>query len=174
MTDKQFCYRQSKDNWYYQFLLLAIIGLFGYIEIREIFRLTTNYSGLNLVILLIGTLIISTIIYIQYQIIRMRKEYELVDRNKVIIINNKERKIIIRQHSSEMTLTNENIESAELFESWNATYPLGLFSFIKLKTKTGENITITGFTIPLLESELKSVLKGIKMKYHRQFINRIE
>lgn len=104
----------------------------------------------------------------------MRNEYDVVDRNKEIVINDEEKKIIIRQGASETIVLNNNIECVEKYESWVAAYPLGNFEYIKLKTKTGENLIITGFTLSLIESKLSSVLKGIKLKRKKRFINRIK
>ncbi|MEY1640134.1 hypothetical protein [Tenuifilum osseticum] len=174
MIDKQFKYRRPKDTWFYQLAFIALIGLFGYIVIQEIAGLITKYSHLKLLIFLSFVSIISIIIYILYQILRMRYEYDAIDRNKEIEIDIAERKLFIKKDSIETTISNESIDSVEIYESKIATYPLSSFEFIKIKTKSGENIAITNLTIPLIENELNPVLKGIKIKREKRIINRLK
>jgi hypothetical protein len=173
MTDKHFIYRRPKDTWVYQFALIAMIGLFGYIVIQEITRLITKFSNLKLLLLLVFIAIISSLIYILYQIIKMRYEYDTIDRNKEIVIDIAEKKLFIKKDSLETIITSEIIVSVEIYESKIAAYPLGFFEFIKIKTNSGENITITNLTIPLIESELNPVLKGIKIKREKRIFNRL-
>jgi hypothetical protein len=104
----------------------------------------------------------------------MRKEYNLLDSGKEIIIMQNEQQILIKQATVEKMIKNEEINSSEIYESWAATYPLGYFKFIKLHLNSGESVLITGFTLPFLESDLSKVLKGTKIIKHRRFINRIK
>ena len=151
---------------------LTIIGIYGYDIVREVHSLIDVYSSKRLILLLLFSMIVFGALFIILQIILMRKEYDLIDYGKEVVIDNKDRQIVIRQASKESVIKNEEIKSSEVYESWITAYPLGSFKFIKILLKSGENFLITGFTLPLLESDLSEVLKGTKIKVNRRLINR--
>jgi len=118
--------------------------------------------------------IIISVIYIIRQIVFMRNEYDLVDREKEVIIDKNKGHIIIKTGTLEKLIRSENIQKVEIYESWTAAYPLGFFNYVKLLLKNGESIVITGFTLPLLDYELSFLLNGIKKIKFKRFINRLK
>jgi cytochrome b subunit of formate dehydrogenase len=173
MNDTLYKYKKPKDIIFYQILFFTIIIIYGYNIVRELFSLIEVFSLKRLILLLVMSLTISCIVYIITQIIFMRKEYNKLDWGKEVILKPNELQLLIKQDDVEKLINNKEIFSTEVYESWVSAYPLGYFSFIRLNLTSGENITITGFTLPGLESDISEVLKGTKIIRHRRFINRI-
>mgnify|MGYP000875239718 CR=1 FL=1 len=172
MTDTQHKYNRPTDTIFYRVVFLTLIGIYGFIIVREAHSLFVDFSVKRLIVLLLLSFVILGVEYLILQILLMRKEYDNIDNDKEIIIDNNNRQILIRQFAIDRVIKNEEIDSSEVYESWVAAYPLGYFKFIKITLKSGESFLITGFTLPLLESDLSILLKGTKMKIYRRFINR--
>ena len=172
MTEIHHKYIKPKDTIFYKVAFFSIISIYGYDIVQEVHTLIDVYSSKRMILLLLLSLIVSGVLFMILQIILLRKEYDLIDFGKEVVIDNKDRQILIRQGSKERVIKNEEIKSSEVYESWIAAYPLGSFKFIKIILKSGENFLITGFTLPLLESDLSAVLKGTEKKVIRRLFNR--
>jgi hypothetical protein len=174
MTQKIFKYKRPIDYHFYIVVLIGVILVYGIAFYRVFSSYSQNYSIGRIIITLLFTLLILSIIFVLIQIIIMYKQYDKVDHNKIIEVNDDLRSMIIKQKDSQdIFVRNEDIEKIEVFEPWSAGYPLGYFSYVKINLKQNNSITITGFTLPLGEFDVLKVLKGIKRVRYTKFFNKI-
>jgi hypothetical protein len=167
-------YKRPRDFWFYQIVFIIFIGFFGFILIRESINLYSSFTIKELVINLIFALIIIAILLILYQIVMIYHEYNLTDKDKEVIINDETNEVEIVQNSMKIIIKKENIKHVEIYESLRLwTYPLAYFRYINIQLTSGEQIAITSFTLPNLESNLKLILKNLKPKKHKKLFNRI-
>jgi len=166
-------YKRPKDFWFYQIVLFILIGLFGFIILRESIKLYFGYTNKALIMLIIFILIILGVLFIIYQIVKIFNEYDLIDRNKEVRINDENAQVEIVQNSIKTVITKENIKHVRIYESWAATYPLGYFKYIEFLLNTGDHILITSFTLPDFALNLKLILKQSNPTKQKKFFNRI-
>jgi len=175
MTERTYIYKRPTGYYFYILMLISIIGVYGFAFYRVILAKSRNFQNAELIFTIAFGILLILIIYVLIQIVLMYQQYDAVDHDKIVEVNNNERSMNIRQNDGENILVrNEDIKNVEVFEPWSATYPLGYFSYIKINLKQNSSITITGYTLPLGEFELMKVLKGVKRTRHIKFFNKIK
>jgi len=174
MRQEIFKYKKPKDFYFYRISLYSLIILYVFIVIRQVMKLIGNFQNQEMVLSLIVFVIIGMIVYMLSQINILFKEYHLADHEKSIALNSNDNTILIQQgQGKEFLIKKEEILIVEMFDSKLATFPLGYFSYILIRLKTGEKFIITEFTVPYGKSDILKILKGLKRKNHRRIFNRI-
>ncbi|GEM_PF-2428144 len=174
MTNKEYRYKRPIDYYFYLIALIIIIGLYGFALGRILLTFFDNFQKSKLISFLVLGFLMFGIIYVLIQIVKMFRQYDKIDHDKEIKVDNNNRLLVLKQNGKERIIQNEDIETVEIFEPSTAGYPMGYFSYIRLNLKFGENIIITRFTLPLGEIDLMKVLKGIKRIRKTRFFNQIK
>jgi hypothetical protein len=174
MTEKTFKYERPRDYYFYRIVLFVLIILFAYIFFDQGLILIENYQTKKMILFLIFFIIVGLIVHINIQINILFKEYDNTDKDKLITLNENDRSLLIQQgKEKEFLIKNEEIELVDIFDSRLSTYPLGFFSYIVIKLKSGDKFIITGNTIPNSKIHLLTVFKGVKRNYYKRIFNRI-
>jgi hypothetical protein len=172
--NKDYRYNRPIDYYFYLIALIVIIGLYVFVFGKIILTLFDNFQKSELISLFVLGFLMFGIIYLLIQIVRMFFQYDKIDNNKEIKVDNNNRILIIKQNGKELKIPNEDIDTVEIFEPSTAGYPMGNFSYIRLNLKLGESIIITRFTLPLGEIDLWKILKGVKRIRKTRFFNQIK
>lgn len=172
MNEKIYSYKRPIDYYYYKIASVVIWILFSFILIREWIQLYYGYNFKDFILTVIYSLIIGLIFYLFIQFWRLFNQYDRLEKNKVIRINENLSSLIIQQgNEKELQIDRENFKYVEVYESRSIAFPLKYFEYFKIILIDNTEIIITNLTIPKGISELSGFLKGIKRKRFSKFFN---
>ena len=113
----------------------------------------------------------SFIIVTQVRIIKNKLDYNKVDKNKTLVLNNDTLETTVYVAGNVIEIIKSNISKVVLFDSW-AMGAMPYFSYFEIYLKDGRKIIITHRTATI--SDFSKMLKGKKRTTQRSWIPSIK
>lgn len=167
MNPTIFKHKKYKNIWIDLILLCVLLLLYGYIFIK--ISRSLSYD-VNMLLWLFVT-VVSFIIVTQIRIIKNKLDYNKVDKNKTIVLDNEALEAIVYANGNVLEIKKSDISSVVLFDSWvigNMPY----FSFFEIYLKDTRKIIITHRTATI--NDFSKILKGKKRTNQRSWIPSIK
>ncbi|SDE56234.1 hypothetical protein SAMN05216464_107179 [Mucilaginibacter pineti] len=164
-TAKEYCFnkRSTVFDVIIQILLSTLI-CYGFIKLAD-----------HLLIALLISSVPGYLLYLQYNVTKVVRQYNKLDADKQIRIS-EDRLILTMVQGNVTTLVNSNeIERVELYESKDLD-KFSRYNYIIIYTSNNKRILITSFTIPLLvyDKPLEYFLRKKKRTYFKKSFNLID
>ena len=115
MTNKEYRYKRPIDYYFYLIALIIIIGLYGFALGRILLTFFDNFQKSKLISFLVLGFLMFGIIYVLIQIVKMFRQYDKIDHDKEIKVDNNNRLLVLKQNGKERIIQNEDIETVEIF-----------------------------------------------------------
>ena len=162
-----FKHKKYKNIWIDVIIVCALLLLYSYIFIKISDGLFYDVN----VLLWLFVIAISFIIITEIRIIKNKLDYNKIDSNKTIVLDNDTLEVIVYSRGNVVEIKKSNISKVVLFDSWGMG-KTPYFSFFEIHLKDARKIIITHRTAAI--SDFSKMLKGKKRTTQRSWIPSIK
>lgn len=159
-------YKVPRDNWFWIVAVIVLLSFTAYILLKVVSAGNFNW---------LAFLFISIYLIVGISLLRVcfiREQYRKIDSKKTITIDTAKREITIIEDEKEIIINQSDIDTVEIYESWNMKPPFMNLGYVKFNLKNGAHFIITQFVADALK--LQPLITGKPTKRVTRFMNTIK